>query len=303
MVHIYLIIVNPSSGSGNARSLWTKVERHLKKKHVQYDALIGGSEASAREFVWQKMQEVKVKAVVVIGGDGTVNAILQDVVYTDTAIAVLPAGSGNDIARIFGLTDHPGQFVDQLLTARKRKQIDVMKVNTSYGLTVAGAGLDADIAERINRAFYKKWFNKIGAGSFTYMIGTILSSLLFKPFKSTIMIDNDKFVSDETWLLACGNTSSYGGGLVICPYAHPIDGVLDVTMLHTVKRRNILFQLFPALLRGTPVLKQGVTYKKGKVVKIDTDRPISIMVDGEQIGTTPVQVTVHAKALHLILTT
>ncbi|OKL37303.1 diacylglycerol/lipid kinase family protein [Domibacillus mangrovi] len=303
MVLIYIIIVNPSSGNGNARSLWTKVERHLKKKHVQYDVLIGGSEASAREFVWQKMKEVKVKAVAIIGGDGTVNAILQDVVHTDVAIAVLPAGSGNDIARIFGLTYHPGQFVDQLLTARKRKQIDVLKVNTSYGLTVTGTGLDADIAERINRAFYKKWFNKMGAGTFNYAIGTILSSLVFKPFKSTIMIDNDKFVSDETWLIACGNTSSYGGGLVICPYAHPIDGVLDITMLHTVKRTNILFRLFPALLRGNPVLTHGVTYKKGKIVTIHTDRPISIMVDGEQIGTTPVQITVHAKALQLILTT
>lgn len=279
------------------------MERLLKKKHVQYDVLIGGSETSAREFVWKKMKEVKVKAIAVIGGDGTVNAILQDVVYTDTAIAVLPAGSGNDIARIFGLTDHPGQFVDQLLTACKRKQIDVLRVNTSYGLTVAGAGLDADIAQRVNRAKYKKWLSKLGAGTFNYMIGAILSSLSFKPFKSTIMIDNDKYVSEKTWLLACGNISSYGGGLVICPYAHPVDGVLDVTMLHTVKRTNILFRLFPALLRGNPILTNGVTYKKGKVVTIHTDRPISVMVDGEPIGTTPVQITVHAKALEFIVTT
>ncbi|OLN22394.1 hypothetical protein BTO30_10060 [Domibacillus antri] len=298
---MYLFIVNPTSGNGRAHSLWTKVEQQLQKKRIPYDVLVGGSEASAREFVRQKMQEEKVRAVTVIGGDGTVNGILQDVIHGDTALAVLPAGSGNDIARIFGLTNHPGQFVKKLLSG-ETKAVDVLKINTSYGLTVAGAGLDADIAQRVNRAFYKKWLNKIGAGTFTYVIGTVLSALLFKPFKCTITIDGDRYVADTTWLLACGNTSSYGGGLVICPYAHPVDGVMDVTMLHTVKRGRVLFQLFPMLMRGEPIITHGVTYKKGKKVTVDTNRPISVMVDGEPIGTTPVEITVHEKALQLILT-
>ncbi|OMP66188.1 hypothetical protein BTO28_13425 [Domibacillus epiphyticus] len=299
---MYLFIVNPASGDGRAKSLWLKVEQHLQKKNVKYEVLFGGSEASAREFVWGKMKEEKVKAVAVIGGDGTANAILQDLVHCETALAILPAGSGNDIARIFGLTNHPGQFVEKLLSS-KTKAVDVLKANTCYGLTVAGTGLDADIAQRVNQAFYKKWLNKIGAGSFAYTVGTVLSALLFKPFKSIITIDGDQYISDETWLLAFGNTSSYGGGLVICPYAHPVDGVLDVTMLHTVKRGKVLFQLFPMLMRGEPIKKNGVMYKKGKKVSVDTDRPIPVMVDGEEIGTTPVQITVHEKALQLVLTT
>lgn len=108
---------------------------------------------------------------------------------------------------------------------------------------------------------------------------------------------------NEVWLIAIGNTTSYGGGLTICPQALPTDGILNITMLHDVQRMSILFKLFPALLKGGPVLKKGVTYKTGKVILIDTERPISAILDGEIITTTPLHITIHENALHLLLTT
>lgn len=299
---MYLFIVNPSSGNGRAQSLWTKVELQLKKKNIQYEVLIGGSEACARDFYRQHSQKKQIKAVAVIGGDGTVNAILQDLAHSETALAVLPAGSGNDIARVFNLTANPHRFLEQLLSGAS-KRIDVLKINTSFGLTIAGTGLDADIAERVNRAFYKKILSKWGAGSLNYSISAVLSTLLYKPFKSEVTIDGDTYISDRTWMVISGNTSTYGGGLVICPYAHPMDGVLDVTMIHTAKRGNLLLKLFPSLLKGEPILKQGVTYKKAKEITIKTNRPVSIMVDGEPIGTTPAQINIHEKAVKLVMTT
>ncbi len=297
-----LVIVNPAAGNGRAKLLWEKVETCLSKKNVQYKWLLSGSEADAREFIRQHVKDFQVHTIAVIGGDGTVNAILQDVVHSEIALAILPAGSGNDIARVFNLTANPQHFVKQVLSG-VTKQVDALKINSSFGLTIAGTGLDADIAERVNRAAYKKILSRVGAGSFTYSLNAILSTLTYKSFKSTVTIDDETYISDKTWMIVSGNTSSYGGGLVICPYAHPIDGVLDITLVHTAKRGKVLFQLFPLLLKGEPVLKSGVTYKKGKKITIKTSRPVSIMVDGEPIGTTPAHINVHEKAVKLVMTT
>ncbi|WP_046179745.1 diacylglycerol/lipid kinase family protein [Domibacillus tundrae] len=299
---MYLFIVNPSAGNGQAGSLWKKVEAIVKKKKIQYAVLIGGSEASARDFIWNQMKAGNVKAVAVIGGDGTLNAALQDLVHSNTAIALLPAGSGNDIARMFRLTRNPRLFVEKLL-AEKPKTLDVLKVNNSFGLTVSGIGLDAYIAGRAAKAFYKKPLNKVGAGGLSYKLSALETILRYKPFKSTVTIDKEKYVSDRTWMIACGNTSLYGGGLVICPYAHPIDGVVDVTIVHSVKRSSLLFRLFPLLIKGEPVLRTGVTYKKGKNMTIQTNRPVPVMIDGEAIGMTPAAVSIHEKAIKMIMTT
>ena len=87
------------------------------------------------------------------------------------------------------------------------------------------------------------------------------------------------------------------------PVLSPTDGMLTITMLHDVGRMNVLMRLFPALLRGQPILRQGVTYRTGKEITIETDRPIPAIIDGEVMMSTPLHVAVHEKALNLILTT
>lgn len=80
------------------------------------------------------------------------------------------------------------------------------------------------------------------------------------------------------------------------------DWLLNVTILHNVDRLNVLFRLFPGLLRGGPVYKKGVSYIEGKVILIESDRAIPVIVDGEIITSIPLDISVHEKSLHLILT-
>jgi len=171
--------------------------------------------------------------------------------------------------------------------------IDLLNINDRFGITVAGIGLDARIGQRVNHSFYKPILNKLGAGSFAYTIAALIELLSFKPFKSTVTIDDMTYTHDIAWLTACGNTSSYGGGLVVCPEASSTDGIINITMLHDVGRMNVLMRLFPALLRGQPILRQGVTYRTGKEITIETDRPIPAIIDGEVMMSTPLHVAIH----------
>ena len=98
---MYLFIVNPLSGNGQACSLWDKVEKKLKQKNSEYSVIISDSEDTAREFIATHLQSTAIQAVTVIGGDGTTGSVIQDIAGTGISLAILPAGSGNDTARIF----------------------------------------------------------------------------------------------------------------------------------------------------------------------------------------------------------
>ena len=294
--------MNQLSGNGQACSLWAEIEMKLKQLNREYRVIVSDSVETARKSIATHLQSSAILAVTVIGGDGTTSSVIQDIANTGISLAILPAGSGNDTARMFRLTTQPDQFVKGLLK-HQTVAIDLLNINGRYGITVAGVGLDAMIGKRVNQSFYKPFLNKLGMGSFAYTIAAIIELLSFKPFKSTVIIDDMTYTHDISWLTACGNTSSYGGGLVVCPGASSTDGLLNITMLHDVGRMNVLMCLFPALLRGQPILRQGVTYRAGKEITIETDRPIPAIIDGEVMMSTPLHVAIHGKALNLILTT
>lgn len=298
---MYLIIINPLSGNGKTLEVWQGIERLFIEQQMTYIALSSTSIIETTAFITKQSKLASIKAVVIIGGDGTTSSILQDVANTNMPIAIYPAGSGNDTARMFRLTDDPEKFVGGLLKGRTTS-IDLFKLNGHFGITVAGTGIDSIIGNRVNQSFYKPILNKLGIGSLSYTIATVMSLLSFKPFNGKVTIDGEVFTLNKAWLIACGNTTSYGGGLNICPHALPTDGLLNVTLLHNVGRFKVLFRLFPALLKGGPVYKNGVSYMEGKAIKIESNRSIPAIVDGEIVTSTPLNIEIHENALQLILT-
>lgn len=299
---MYVFIVNPNAGKGHAMGLWSETKPILRQRGIDYRVLISSSETDAQSFIELQLKRNTLKAIAVIGGDGTMGSVVQCIAKTAIPLAILPAGSGNDTARMFRLTTQPARFIEQLL-AHQTTAIDLLNVNGRLGITVAGVGIDAMIGQRVNQSWYKPILNKFGIGSFAYTIATVLELLSFQPFSSRVTIDDTYYPLNITWLIACGNTSSYGGGLIVCPQAKPTDGQFNLTMLHDVGRMRILLQLFPALLRGRPVIHKGVTYIEGKELYIHTDRPVAVIVDGEIITSTPLMISIQVQALTLVLTT
>lgn len=299
---MYVFIVNPLAGKGQASLLWDETEKILQQRNIDYRVLISNSETDARDFIIEIQQLHTIKTIAVIGGDGTTGSVIQSIAKTTIALAILPAGSGNDTARMFRLTRQPSRFIDQLI-AHQTTTIDLLHVNDRLGISVVGIGIDAVIGQQVNQSWYKPFLNKLGIGSLAYPIAAVLALLFFPPFSSNVTIDGTNYKLETAWLIACGNTSSYGGGLVVCPQALPTDGVFNLTMLHDVGRIKILFRLFPELLRGKPILRKGVTYIEGKKLVIQTNRPVSVIVDGEVVTSTPLCIAIHERALKLVVTT
>lgn len=298
---MFLFIVNEKAGNGKGARFWPKIKHKLLEKEMNYKKITSKSEAYTRQSIKQIAEKHAIQAIVVIGGDGTINSVLQEVKPLRLPLAIFPTGTGNDTARMFQLTDDPTQFINQLHD-RRLKDIDLLQVNDRFGITVAGIGIDAMIAEKVNESTYKSLLGSVKLSSLSYLIAIFQIAVSFQPFQTMISIDGKSETFGHTWLIACGNTTFYGGGLHICPHADPTDGQLQITMFHSLPRLKALLRILPTVLSGKPNEKDGISYRVGKEVSITTKLPIKVVLDGEIIAQTPISIRIHRQALRLIMT-
>lgn len=298
---MYIFILNPKSGNAKALSKWSKLKPFLDDHQLSYELHVCKNNEETRKYMNEMIHRCHITAFVVIGGDGTISSVIQQLSYTDIPLAVLPAGSGNDVSRNFNLVSDVHIFAHKLLENEKIT-IDLLQVNGLYGVTVAGLGLDAMIGKRTDESFYKRLLNRINCGSFAYTIAAVIELLQFKPFHGKLTIDGKMLLHSELWLIASGNVKMYGGGMPICPSADPQDGWIQVTTLHNARRLKVLTRLFPVLLQGKHIFQDEVLYAKGKEITIQTDRPVPLVIDGEIFHTDSVVISMKQKALQLIKT-
>jgi YegS/Rv2252/BmrU family lipid kinase len=298
---MYVFIINPSSGKGEAFAIWHEIESILIARKVPFETHICISSELTRTYMIEKIASQSINAFIIIGGDGTVHSALQQLVDSNIPLAVIPAGSGNDIARNCDFAGEPVHFVEKLIVG-ETKTVDLLYVNGLYGMTVVGVGMDAKIGIRADRSIYKRWLNRLHLGSYSYTIAAIFELLTFKPFRGHIFVDGTLIVQTNLWLIANGNMKMYGGGLKICPYADPRDGLIDVTLLHDTSRWKVLSILFPKLLKGKPIFAKEVTYLKGKEIKIEGQHKLPYVVDGEIFYSDKIHLSICPGALKLVIT-
>lgn len=296
---MYAIIVNPFSGREKAIQLFQQVEQLLLHYNMHYKVLVSDSKVASNTFLVNLLDHWSLTAVVVIGGDGTTGSVVGFASKHDIPLAIFPAGSGNDAARTFRLSTNPIQFVKKLREATIR-QVDLLNVNNNFGITIAAAGVDAEIGEKANHSLLKGWLNKIGLGGVIYPLAAIQVLFRFSPFKVDMSIDDESVTWARTWLIAAGNTPSYGGGLRVCPGAITHDGVMHMTVAHSASRFKLLFYLFPKLLQGNPIQSPSITYFTASSVTLQANRRILLILDGEPRHSKRFTIQIKSKALKLV---
>lgn len=299
---MHLVLINKNAGNGKAKRYWRKLEKQLKHANLTYQVFWTSTIEDTTNIVRQAKQSSSVESLIIIGGDGTVHTVIQEMLHTNLPLAIFPAGSGNDVARSFHLTKNAKTFVKKL-TALETTTIDVLNINNRLCITVAGVGIDTMIGKIANEAAYKSFFNRIGLGAFPYMLAIFQAAIRFQPFETTVHMNHEKIHIPKTWLIASGNTTSYGGGLIVCPEANPKDGAINMTAFHSLPKLQALATIFPALLTGKKLHTKGVTYDKGSVLHIATTPVQEVILDGEINMTTPISLTVIRNAIPIIQTT
>jgi diacylglycerol kinase (ATP) len=289
------VLTNPASGHGSAPHAAERAITQFHRRGVDVVAIAGSDAEHARRLV-EGALERGMDALVVVGGDGIVALALQVLAQTDIPLGIIPAGTGNDHAREFGIpTKDPEAAADVIVDGRP-ETIDLGRIRGADGTdrwfgTVMAAGFDSLVTDRTNRM---RWPH----GRMRYNVAMVaeLSKLRLLPFRLTFD-GGEELVSDLT-LAAFGNTKSYGGGMLICPDADHSDGLLDVTMVSSASRTKLI-RLFPTVFKGTHTTLDEVRTARAKVITVDCPG-INAYADGEFVCPLPVEVSAVPGALKIL---
>ncbi|MEQ7008906.1 diacylglycerol kinase [Actinopolymorpha sp. B17G11] len=293
-----VVLVNPTSGRGRGARLADPVTERLREAglNARWEA---GRDAAESVDLARRAVARGVDGLVIIGGDGMIHLALDAVAETDTPLAVIPAGTGNDLARSLGIPVRDPLAAADIVVAGHTRSQDLGRVvrvdaepaddashpaarhsASGWFATVLCAGFDSRVAERVNRMTWPH-------GRLRYDLATIAELGAFRPQHFGLEFDGEAENIDAL-LVAAGVTNSYGGGLRICEGADPTDGLLDITVVGAVPRRDLV-RVFPKLAKGTHVGHPAVTVYRAKRLSMASADLVSF-ADGERMGPLPVTV-------------
>lgn len=231
-----IFIINPNSGTQNKDYLIPLFEEVIDKTRFSWEVVYTEYAGHATEIAAQAAKN-NIDIVVAVGGDGTMNEVGRALVHTNTALAILPFGSGNGLARHLQIPMETRKAIDVINTGTI-ELVDYGKINDMPFFCTCGIGFDAFVSLK---------FAKSGKrGVLTYLEKTLQESLKYQP-ETYELETEDGTQKHKAFLIACGNASQYGNNAYITPQATITDGLLDVTILEpftVLDVPSLSFQLF-----------------------------------------------------------
>ncbi|NLY42687.1 MAG: diacylglycerol kinase family lipid kinase [Clostridiaceae bacterium] len=269
-------IINPVAGKGKALGIKDNILNKLINSSVSFSltetAAPGDGIRLAKKAVIEKYD-----IIVAVGGDGTVNEVINGMVGSNAALGIIPAGTGNDFAKSLNIPADIDKALDVLLHGKEEK-IDIGKACGKYFMNVASIGFDAKVIEQVNTI--KKYIS----GTWSYIIAVFKTLLNYKPIKVRVSMDG-MIIDKEVFLIAIANGKYYGGGMMIAPHAHVNDGYLDICIISKISKLKVA-TLFPTIFKGKHIHQPEVECFKAKKVEVFA-KGASINCDGELIGKSP----------------
>lgn len=284
-----LVIVNPTAGGGRAARLvpWLR-ERLASRADAR---LVVTRHAGEAEEIAREARAAGADRVVAVGGDGTIQEIVNGVVDGAAAatVGIVPVGSGNDLARSLGLPRDPAAAWTVAI-GRGERAVDLLLATGGDGRrrwfgSAGGTGFDAQVAAAMAaRAGWQR-------GQVGYLLTTLAELRRFSNRRVELTIDGER-LTRQVLFVAIANGEYYGGGMRIAPGAAVDDGMFDLCVVGDVSRLTALRQL-ANLYRGTHVNHRQVDMHRGSSVDIEGNAATLVHLDGEPFGGLPLRVELH----------
>ncbi len=295
------LIVNLTAGGGKPHLHLKTIFKYLKENGFNFKVSYTSHPGEAIELA-QKAADNGAELIVSVGGDGTVNEIVNGIMKSknDPSLGIIPLGWANDFIKS---TDIPSDIIEacKILVQGKTKEIDVGIINKKiYFANICGIGFDAEVAKLANQMKDRHPNWRI-LSAFVYIFSTIKKLLSpFRCHKVKIKIDGQE-IQSKILFMAIGNGKIYGGRFKITPEAILDDGLLDICLVEEMGRFKYL-SIIPKVFKGTHGGIKGVSFYKAKEVIVQSSELILAQVSGEVIeGQKKFTVTLQPKRLKLIV--
>lgn len=323
-----LVITNPASA--RARHAWPKIKSALTQSDIAFDAHETTHAGDATERTRKALRD-GYSMIAIVGGDGTLSeaasgffefhrnedtaspAHLASPVNSSAALAILPAGTGDDFARgLAGKREPLEKWLEKFISycrrddaSRTARVVDVIHGRVLHGeqdficLNVATIGLGAEVAARVAS---QGGLMKRLPGEARFVSAACGALAAWRERRVRVHVDENEVIETQTNLLAVANGIYAGGGMMFAPDALTDDGLLDLLVSHDLTRATILREL-PRIRRGEHLANERVRLVKAKHVRVETDKAeddLLVEADGNVRGHTPAEFRIMPKALRVV---
>lgn len=289
------LIVNPMAGGRRGAPLGLQVAARLRSAGHEVVDLSDETAEAARDRALGALAQ-GIDALAVAGGDGMVHLGANVCAGTETPLAIVATGTGNDVARSLGIPLRDPVAAADVIGEGTQRRIDAVRHVDAHGVEhwfagVLGAGFDSFVNQRANLWAWPR-------GRLRYPLAVLRELPLFRPIPYAVTVDG---VRRETraMLVAVANTGSYGGGMRVCPDAEVDDGLLDVLIVHEIGTGEFL-RVFPRVFSGGHVGHPAVEVVRGREVVLEATG-IMAFADGEPFGMLPLSCHVVPAALRVLV--
>jgi YegS/Rv2252/BmrU family lipid kinase len=273
------LLVSPAAGRGRGTALAADVRTAFREAGFSPQVLSATTGAAAEEQARRAVAS-GTRAVVAVGGDGTVHAALQAVAATSTPLGMIPAGTGNDLVRALAGPADPAaaaRAAAEDLAAGTTRTVDAGRTGDRWWATVLCCGFDSAVSDRANRMRWPR-------GRRRYDVAVLAELARLRPRELTLVLDGVAQTLPVT-MVAIGNTAWYGGGLKVCPAADPSDGLFDVTVVGATTRLALM-RTKPLLMSGAHIDHPAVSVFRAARVEL-SGPGATTYADGEPVARLP----------------
>lgn len=303
----WIAVINPNAGGGRVAKEWPLLSNMLKDRGFSFEEVFTTHRYHAVELVIYSLKR-GFRNFISVGGDGTLHEIVngifhqKEVPVSEITLAVLPAGSANDWTRMYRIPKDYDKAIETVLEGRTVMQ-DVARVeysqagvrNSRYMVNVAGVGLDANICLRRNASK-----DKGKSGDLAYVKAAFKALVSRTSTPTKVVVDGRSFFSGKMFSIAFGVGKYSGGGMMQVPDAVADDGLVNVMVARKVSKTKFLL-LFKQLFKGTIYRIREVSHTTASRVCVISRKPDRVEIDGEVVGTTPMNLEVLPRALRVVV--
>lgn len=269
----HLFILNPVAGKGKTQKLIPHIQDYFRGSSEEYVIEVTEYPGHATEIA-AEYSSGEDRRIYSVGGDGTLNEVLNGMAGSGSSLADIPGGSGNDFLKSVTGGKSLKDIVKNTVEGEEMVT-DLARVNDKYFINIASLGFDAQVVYKTLR--YKKL--PFITGRIAYMMGILASVVQCANYDMEIVIDGEA-QKTRALLIAAGNGRYYGGGMLALPKAELNDGLLEICLVEKKGRFEVL-HLFPRYMRGEHESIQGVHFYRGRRLEISLPGPVPMNLDGE----------------------
>ena len=303
----WFVIVNPVAGSGRGLDHFPQISKLLRDEHILCEPVFTEHKFHATELTVSAVKE-GYRNIIVVGGDGTLHEVVnglfiqQEADPREVLLGVVAVGTGNDWMRMFGV---PRRYQDAVRAIKEQysflQDVGVISYEEShyrqsrYMANVAGAGFDA----AVNRRFTH--LQKKGRrGGWLYAWSMVQTFFGYKSTGVKVWIDDRLVYNNLLFSVAIGICKYNGGGMQQLPDAVADDGMFDVSLIRPIHFWHVLFR-FRYLFNGGIYRIRHVLQERGSRVRIESSPEVSVEVDGELLGESPLEFSILHRAIRIVV--